>query len=134
MPITPIFWCLESNASGYAMLGHGLGDGGHGTTSMRGFEHCGARAVGSDRGRPQPATQTCGAGGHRARLGGSVLGAAGGATHWRQSATVWRWQQRFAESGIEGLLRDKTRKPGKAPIAAEITARVVALTCTAPRH
>jgi hypothetical protein len=29
--------------------------------------------------------------------------------------TVWRWQQRFAESGVEGLLRDKTRKPGKAP-------------------
>jgi transposase len=48
--------------------------------------------------------------------------------------TVWRWQQRFAESGIEGLLRDKTRKPGKAPIAAEITARAVALTCTAPPH
>jgi len=48
--------------------------------------------------------------------------------------TVWRWQQRFAESGIEGLLRDKTRRPGKAPIAAEITARVVALTCTAPPH
>src|SRR5262249_20975033 len=44
--------------------------------------------------------------------------------------TVWRWQQRFAESGIEGLLREKTRKPGKAPIAADITARVVALTCT----
>ena len=43
--------------------------------------------------------------------------------------TVWRWQQRFAESGVEGLLRDKTRKPGKAPIAAETTARVVALTC-----
>src|SRR5437667_10288150 len=42
--------------------------------------------------------------------------------------TVWRWQQRFAEAGIEGLLRDKTRKPGKAPIAAETTARVVALT------
>src|SRR5580693_9304596 len=46
--------------------------------------------------------------------------------------TVWRWQQRFAESGIEGLLRDKTRKPGKAPIAAETTAQVVALTCTKP--
>src|SRR3989440_8201808 len=42
--------------------------------------------------------------------------------------TVWRWQQRFAESGVEGLLRDKTRKPGKPPIAAEITAQVVALT------
>ena len=42
--------------------------------------------------------------------------------------TVWRWQQRFAESGVEGLLRDKTRKPGKAPLAAQTTARVVALT------
>ena len=48
--------------------------------------------------------------------------------------TVWRWQQRFAEVGVEGLLRDKTRKPGKAPIAAETTARVVALTCTDPPH
>jgi len=42
--------------------------------------------------------------------------------------TVWRWQQRFAETGVEGLLRDKTRKPGEAPIAAETTAQVVALT------
>ncbi len=33
--------------------------------------------------------------------------------------TVWRWQQRFAEAKIEGLSRDKTRKPGKAPIAAD---------------
>jgi hypothetical protein len=23
---------------------------------------------------------------------------------------VWRWQQRFAEAGVDGLLRDKTRK------------------------
>ena len=48
--------------------------------------------------------------------------------------TVWRWQRRFAESGVEGLLRDKTRKPGKAPLAAETTAQVVALTCTEPPH
>jgi transposase len=47
---------------------------------------------------------------------------------------VWRWQQRFAEAGVEGLLRDKTRQPGKLPIAAETVARVVALTCTAPPH
>src|SRR6202023_3023746 len=46
--------------------------------------------------------------------------------------TVWRWQQRFAEAGVDGLLRDKTRKPGKAPIPAETVARVVALTCGAP--
>ena len=48
--------------------------------------------------------------------------------------TVWRWQQRFAESGVDGLLRDRTRKPGKAPIAEETRARVVALTCTEPPH
>ena len=42
---------------------------------------------------------------------------------------VWRWQQRFAEAGVDGLLRDKTRKPGKPPIPAETVARVVALTC-----
>jgi hypothetical protein len=26
---------------------------------------------------------------------------------------VWRLQQRFAEEGPDGLLRDKTRQPGK---------------------
>jgi hypothetical protein len=41
---------------------------------------------------------------------------------------IWRWQQRFAEAGVDGLLRDKTRKPGKPPIAAETVAHVVALT------
>ena len=48
--------------------------------------------------------------------------------------TVWRLQQRFAEAGVEGLLRDRTRKPGKTPIAAETAARLVALTCTEPPH
>ena len=45
---------------------------------------------------------------------------------------VWRWQQRFAEEGPDGLLRDKTRKPGKPPILAGTVARVVALTCGDP--
>jgi hypothetical protein len=31
-------------------------------------------------------------------------------------------------------LRDKTRKPGKPPIAADNAAQVVALTCTEPPH
>src|SRR5579864_1693866 len=48
--------------------------------------------------------------------------------------TVWRWQQPFAGAGVEGLLRDRTRKPGKAPIAARTTARLVALTRTEPPH
>ena len=32
------------------------------------------------------------------------------------------------------MLRDKTHKPGKPPVAAETVARVVALTCAAPPH
>ncbi len=47
---------------------------------------------------------------------------------------VWRWQRRFAEEGFDGLLRDKTRKPGKAPLGTEIEQRVVTLTCSAPPH
>jgi hypothetical protein len=35
---------------------------------------------------------------------------------------------------VKGLLRDKTRKSGKPTIAAEITPRVVALTCSQPPH
>src|ERR1700746_1739922 len=26
---------------------------------------------------------------------------------------VWRWQKRYDEAGVEGLLRDKTRPPGR---------------------
>src|SRR6476469_5795339 len=46
--------------------------------------------------------------------------------------TVWRWQQRFAESGVDGLLRDKTRKPGKPRTTDATVQRVVALTCGEP--
>jgi Homeodomain-like domain len=45
---------------------------------------------------------------------------------------VWRWQQRFAEAGVDGLLRDKTRKPGKARTADAVVRRVVALACAEP--
>jgi transposase len=45
---------------------------------------------------------------------------------------VWRWQRRYAEAGVEGLLRDKTRRPGKAPLPQTTVARVLALTCTEP--
>src|SRR5207247_8498780 len=40
---------------------------------------------------------------------------------------VWRWQERFMHEGVEGLLRDKTRKPGKKPLPAAIVQRVVDL-------
>jgi transposase len=45
---------------------------------------------------------------------------------------VWRWQQRFAEAGVEGLLRDKTRQPGKPRTPDATVQRVVAMTCAEP--
>jgi len=45
---------------------------------------------------------------------------------------VWRWQVRYAEQGVDGLLRDKTRKPGKAPLSPATIAKVLALTCSEP--
>src|SRR5918999_5063139 len=45
---------------------------------------------------------------------------------------VWRWQRRFALAGVDGLLRDATRKPGKAPLDEATVRRVVALTCAEP--
>jgi len=45
---------------------------------------------------------------------------------------VWRWQLRYAEKGVEGLLRDKTRKPGKTPLPAATVTKVLVLTCSDP--
>jgi len=45
---------------------------------------------------------------------------------------VWRWQRRYAEDGVEALLRDKTRPPGKPPVPLSTVAKVVALTCAEP--
>ena len=45
---------------------------------------------------------------------------------------VWRWQARYAEQGVDGLLRDKTRKPGRARLPTATVARVLALTCSEP--
>jgi transposase len=45
---------------------------------------------------------------------------------------VWRWQRRYGEEGIDSLLRDKTRKPGRAPLSTGVGAKVLALTCSEP--
>src|SRR3954451_24918221 len=45
---------------------------------------------------------------------------------------VWRWRRRFAEAGIDGLLRDKTRKPGRIPLAAATISKALALPCGEP--
>ncbi len=34
-------------------------------------------------------------------------------------AAVWRWQKRFMEEGVEGLLRDKTRPSRVRPLGPD---------------
>jgi transposase len=46
----------------------------------------------------------------------------------KSKTCVWRWQERFAEQGYDGLLRDKTRRSRVPPLAAEVAEQVVALT------
>ena len=45
---------------------------------------------------------------------------------------VWTWQARFMAEGVDGLLRDKTRKPGKAPLPAATVQRVIDLVSGPP--
>ena len=47
---------------------------------------------------------------------------------------VWRWQERFATEGVDGLLRDKTRPSRLPPLGQELIDRVVALTASEPPH
>ncbi len=46
---------------------------------------------------------------------------------------MWRWQARYAQAGVDGLLRDKTRSPGRAPVPTAAVPKVLALTCSEPR-
>ena len=43
-------------------------------------------------------------------------------------ACVWRSQERFMHEGVEGLLRDKTRRSRIPPLAPKVAERVVART------
>jgi len=38
---------------------------------------------------------------------------------------VWRWQERYVKEGVDGLLRDKTRPPGKKPLSAALKRKVL---------
>ena len=50
----------------------------------------------------------------------------------KSKTCVWRWQERFAEEGFKGLLRDKTRPSRVKALEPEVAKRVVALTLTDP--
>ena len=43
----------------------------------------------------------------------------------KSKPVVWTWQARFMAEGVDGLTRDKTRKPGRAPLSAEVVAEAL---------
>ena len=37
--------------------------------------------------------------------------------------TVWRWQEYFAEAGVGGLIKGRSKPPGKKPLSEEVTSQ-----------
>src|SRR3712207_417965 len=50
----------------------------------------------------------------------------------KAKTAVWRWQERFMQAGVDGLLRDKIRPARIPPLAPKVAERVVALTLADP--
>ena len=48
----------------------------------------------------------------------------------KSKTAVWRWQERFMQEGVDGVLRDKTRPSRIPPLGDEVAERVVMLTIT----
>ena len=62
-------------------------------------------------------------------LAGEGIGAVEVATRVGKSVlTVRRWRRRYAAKGVDGLLKDATRPPGRKPLTARKIKRVVNLT------
>ena len=86
-------------------------------------------AIAADRNSPQK---------HVWRAGIILLTAAGCGTAeimrrtGKAKTCVWRWQERYMQEGVDGLLRDKTRPSRKPPLPKETVTRVVELTLGPP--
>jgi transposase len=50
----------------------------------------------------------------------------------KSKSVVWRWQERFMQAGVDGLLRDKTRPSRKPPLDRAVISRVIDLTASPP--
>src|SRR5467141_1289960 len=50
----------------------------------------------------------------------------------KSKPVVWNWQVRFMAEGVEGLVRDKSRKPGKKPLPESAVKRVIDLALGPP--
>ena len=95
------------------------------------FDRRRLRALINDRNAPQK---------HVWRAEIVLLSADGGGTHeimrqtGKSKTCVWRWQERFAAAGVDGLLRDKTRPSRVPPLGQRVIDKVVALTAAEPPH
>jgi transposase len=62
-------------------------------------------------------------------LAGDGMGAVAiAASVGKSLLTVRRWRRRYAAKGVDGLLKDATRPPGRKPLTAQTIKRVVAMT------
>ena len=52
----------------------------------------------------------------------------------KSKTCVWRWQERFIEAGVDGLLREKTRPPGIPKTSDDKVKEVIRLTQSPPPH
>jgi transposase len=52
----------------------------------------------------------------------------------KSKTCVWRWQERFMQEGVAGLLRDKTRPSRVKPLSQAVIDRVVALAAAPAPH
>lgn len=50
----------------------------------------------------------------------------------KSKSVVWRWQERFMHAGVDGLLKDKSRPPGKKPLPRSVIERTIELTGQPP--
>lgn len=46
------------------------------------------------------------------------------AARGKSKTCVWRWQERFMAEDVDGLLRDRTRPPGIAPLGTTLVDKV----------
>jgi hypothetical protein len=68
-------------------------------------------------------------------LSGGGLGTSASMTGTGKSETcVWRLQERFMHEGVDCLLRDRSRPPGKAPVPPERVAEIIRVTLEPPPH
>lgn len=50
----------------------------------------------------------------------------------KSKSVIWRWQERFIQAGVDGLLSDDTRPSRVRLLARPVIERVVALKCADP--